>query len=226
MKRSEAIKDIVKKSYIARAKALNEAKGDRKMTQATDAPTAPSATAAAATSSAPAAGAASGSTGGGGGNSTSTVSIRTLTKLKTVLKKGDYFLLTPKEAGLPRLPPEVIVVLANNEVSEEEAKAAEADLAAHKQFLLEAVEDSEVEIEGEHDYEQLIIKQPIFEGQELKDVVVMHTDGEKEVIEVADPSAPKKADEAFNVYKADVANPSMDEITIVKDNNPIIKEKK
>ena len=96
MKRSEIIKEIVKKSYDARVKALNEVTKDQKFTPGTDdAPSAPSApSAAAAATAGPSSGA--GASGGGGG---SRVRAKVFVLLKDFadIKKDEKFLITKED---------------------------------------------------------------------------------------------------------------------------------
>jgi|3_EtaG_2_1085321.scaffolds.fasta_scaffold107499_1 hypothetical protein len=234
MKRSEAIKDIVKKSYAARAKALNEAKGDKKFSPGDDqAPTA-TATAAAATSNAPAAGASGASPGGGGGGGSSTsnrVKVVPLIKEKANLKKGDNFLALADDVK-KKVPASVIVLVANQEENAALAIADDAELAKENQKLIEAMEIADLVIEEveqpDGSYKEVeVLKDPFVEnGALIEGPVLLNRDLEPELIQVCIPGVECEGrPKAYNVYEVQEDNPALSDIVLVKDNNPEIKAK-
>ena len=228
MKRSEAIKDIVKKSYSARAKALNEAKGDKKFSPGEDqAPTAPSA--AAATSSAPAAGASGASAGGGGGGGNSTndkVRVIGLRKLKINLKMDDVVLMLPKDLAKGKLTNIISLITRDTDDADAAIIGDDPELIEQDIQRIERVDNVEVEFEddpfGEGNGEEPVLK----EDPGIQHVVLLDEDGSPEILRACDPASgigcKIKGPEAFNGYVVLSDNPEKDDFRIVFENNEAI----
>jgi hypothetical protein len=213
MKRSEAIEEIVKKSYSARAKALMEAKKGEPFSPDKTVPGAPST--AAATASAPAAGASGASPGGGGGgNSTVRVKVRALKKLKNLLVVGDRVLGRPSEIKDGRLDG-LISVIARDDAAADVAIADDPQLIDLDLRDIEPVEFQDVVLEvdpfGEGNGEEFALRA----DPGIADVVVLNDDGSAEQIYAEDD----KPVEAYNVYEVLAADPGPADLRLEVQNN-------
>jgi|TARA_R100000501_G_C2618802_1_gene112250 hypothetical protein len=219
MKRSEVLKEIVKQSYSARSKALHEADKETKFSPATVAPTA-----AAASAPAPSSAGASSS----GGNSTRiNVPVLTLRIKKADLKLGKKVLILPSKLKKEKWQDDVIGAVTNSKESADKAIAADPTLEEEKKKALERVPDSDLIYEKDpfgdgYEKEEIILKEPIFENEDLRDVVVMDRDGEKEqVLPCREGDAKcKEANEAYDLYEVKVDDPdNKGDFKLVQKNN-------
>jgi len=226
MKRSDAIKQIVKKSYDARYKALQEAAKDQKITPSA-VPAAPAA--ASASASAPVSSSAGASSSGG--NSTRVdVRVLTLRIKKADLKAGKKVLILPSKLKKEKWQDDVIGAVTNSKESAIKAIAADPTLEEEKKKVLERVPDSDLIYEENpfddgYEYEEIILKEPIFENEHLSDVVVMDKDVEIEEVVWCDHYLDSgecgvAPNEAYDLYEVKVDDPhNKYDFKLMKSNN-------
>jgi hypothetical protein len=219
MKRSDAIKQIVKKSYDARYKALQEAAKDQKFQAPSAVPAAPAAASASARSS-------SGASSSGGNSTRADVPVLTLRIPKADLKKDMIVLIRPSKLKEDKWQDDVIGVIANSKESADAAIAADPTLAEEKQEALERVPDSDIIYEYDpfddgYEKEEVIYKEPIIENEDLMDVVVIDKNGDKEqVVPCKEGDAKcKEQFEAYDAYRVEVDDPNAADFELLKENN-------
>ena len=170
MKRSEIIKEIVKKSYDARVKALQEAAKDQKIAPGA-VPAAPAAASAPSNSSGT-----SGASISGGNSTRLSVPVIILRKLKSKLVKNDKVFILPSKKRESDYS-DIIYAVANNKENALDAIVQDSDLIEGRELGVGPVPTQDIDyffnpFENGHEIQEPILKEPITQESDLYDIVV------------------------------------------------------